>query len=126
MTVKYRHYTVSQYFDEIYCQRLLKLSIESFSFFLSPFTIKVLVQSEDKLGPQHLELDFDQLGLLESEGHVGVHAGSEVFHGLGIVDRESSETKKLREERGKGNLKKKKKKVTVFCFFLSSGTKLSF
>ena len=35
---------------------------------------------------QRLELDFDQLGLLESEGHVGVHAGSEVLHGLGVVE----------------------------------------
>ena len=107
MTVKYRRCTVSQYSDEIYCQRLLKLSIESFNFFLSPFTTKVLVQSEDKPGPQRLELDFDQLGLLESEGHVDVHAGLEVFHGIGVVERESSEMEKLREERGRGNLKKK-------------------
>ena len=86
VTVKYRRCTISRYSNEIYSRRLLKLSVESFSFFLSHFTTKVLVRSEDEPGPQRLKLDFDQLGLLESEGHVGVHAGSEVLHGLGVVE----------------------------------------
>nr|POE71146.1 hypothetical protein CFP56_58332 [Quercus suber] len=47
-------------------RRLLKLSIESFSFFLSPFTTEVLVRSEDKPGPQRLEIDFDQLVFLRA------------------------------------------------------------
>ncbi|KAK9992101.1 hypothetical protein SO802_027086 [Lithocarpus litseifolius] len=66
VTVKYRCFMVSRYFDEICCRRLLKFSIESFSFFLSLFTTKVLVQSEDKLGPHRLELDFDQLVFLRA------------------------------------------------------------
>jgi len=32
-----------------------------------------------------LELDPDELGLLEGEGDVGVHAGAEVLDGLGVV-----------------------------------------
>ncbi|KAL4607268.1 hypothetical protein ACB092_09G160600 [Castanea dentata] len=89
VTVKYRRCTVSRYSDEICCWRLLKLSIESFSFFPSPFTTEVRTGSTARQAPvrrvgpvQRLELDFDQLGILESEGHVGVHAGSEVLHGL--------------------------------------------
>ena len=61
VTVKYRRCTVSRYSDEICCRRLLKLSIESFSFFLSPFTTEVLVRSEDEPGPQPGKLRFEAL-----------------------------------------------------------------
>ncbi|RDX67474.1 hypothetical protein CR513_53650, partial [Mucuna pruriens] len=52
VTVKYLRCTVSLYSDDICCLKLLKLSIESFSFFLSPFTTDVLVRSEDEPGPE--------------------------------------------------------------------------
>jgi hypothetical protein len=48
------------------CLRPLKLSMEPLSFFLSPF--------------------MTELGLLESERHVGVHVGAEVLDGRGVVE----------------------------------------
>lgn len=35
---------------------------------------------------KRLEFDLDELGLLEGERDVGVHAGSEVLDGLGVVE----------------------------------------
>ncbi|KAI5425322.1 hypothetical protein KIW84_031210, partial [Lathyrus oleraceus] len=50
--VKYLRCTVALYSDDICSLSALKLSIESFKFFLKPLTTANRVRSEDEPGPQ--------------------------------------------------------------------------
>jgi len=61
LTAKYLRCTVSLYSDDICSLSPLKLSIESFKFFLIPLTTANRVRSEDEPGPQSGKLRLASL-----------------------------------------------------------------